>query len=143
MGDAAAGKREPSSSGLQDGRLPPGWKRPEAGKPEPPRPALRVPPQVAKVEPPRPYLRVPPQAARPLPPGLVQPREEHPTSLQRKWFYKDSHGNVQGPFTSAMMSDWSRKGFFPETTLVKAEDEEAFTELGNGMRLLTEALGSG
>jgi len=63
-----------------------------------------------------------------------------PVNGQRKWYYRDTSGCVQGPFSSSVMSEWSRKGFFPEETLVRAEDEETFSELGNGMRLLAAAL---
>lgn len=59
---------------------------------------------------------------------------------ERQWYYKDADGAVQGPFTSSLMSAWSRQNFFPPETLVRAEDEKDFSELGNGMRLLTGSI---
>lgn len=66
--------------------------------------------------------------------------EEVALQEERQWYYKDASGNVQGPFTSSMMSGWSRSGCFPPDTLVRGEEESEFSELGNGMRLLTASL---
>jgi len=58
----------------------------------------------------------------------------------RMWYYKDTQGIVQGPFASSVMSGWCRQGLFPPETQVRAQDEAEFSELGNGIRLLTAAL---
>eukprot|EP00913_Durusdinium_trenchii_P003922 g3631.t1 len=62
--------------------------------------------------------------------------EEATPMEERQWFYKDASGMVQGPYSSSVMSSWSRSGFFPAETMVRSADETSFTELGNGMRLI-------
>mmetsp|Transcript_103052 Transcript_103052/g.204571 ORF Transcript_103052/g.204571 Transcript_103052/m.204571 type:complete len:642 (-) Transcript_103052:238-2163(-) len=85
---------------------------------------------------PREEERAPHHPAQAAPPETLQLQPVDVELPDRKWYYKDAEGNVQGPYAAAAMSEWSRQGFFPETLLVKAEDEQDFSELGNGMRLL-------
>ncbi|CAE8633070.1 unnamed protein product [Polarella glacialis] len=73
--------------------------------------------------------------------GQSDPNVEEVAAVEeRQWFYKDGSGATQGPFTSSMMSSWSRSGHFPPETLVRAGDETEFSELGNGMRLIMSSL---
>ncbi|CAK9028708.1 unnamed protein product [Durusdinium trenchii] len=69
--------------------------------------------------------------------------EEATPMEERQWFYKDASGMVQGPYSSSVMSSWSRSGFFPAETMVRSADETSFTELGNGMRLIMSSLKEG
>lgn len=66
--------------------------------------------------------------------------EEAAPMEERQWFYKDASGAVQGPYSSSVMSSWSRSGFFPADTMVRSEDEDEFSQLGNGMRLIMASL---
>ena len=69
-------------------------------------------------------------------PEVIPAVEEATPMEERQWFYKDASGMVQGPFSSSVMSSWSRSGFFPADTLVRSEEDEEFSELGNGMCLI-------
>jgi len=101
--------------------------------PPPPSPVRRVTTHQAMLETPKQLRgRTAPYVALMRVPGVA----EEVKQVERNWFYKDAEGVVQGPFTSSVMSGWSQQGFFPEDTLVRAEEEEDFSELGNGMKLL-------
>jgi len=45
--------------------------------------------------------------------------DEFEDMFESGWFYIDSSGNPQGPFTSKEMKEWFIAGFFYETTMVK------------------------
>jgi len=45
--------------------------------------------------------------------------DEYEDILESGWFYIDSVGNPQGPFSSKEMKEWYVAGFFYETTMVK------------------------
>jgi len=45
------------------------------------------------------------------------------------WFYIDSSGNPQGPFTSKEMKEWFIAGFFYETTMVKRINDQDYVSI--------------
>ncbi|KAL1924557.1 uncharacterized protein VTP21DRAFT_4211 [Calcarisporiella thermophila] len=50
--------------------------------------------------------------------------------IKSQWFYEDTSGSVQGPFSSKEMHDWYKAGFFSHSLLVRREDEARFRPLG-------------
>lgn len=51
-------------------------------------------------------------------------------SVNDKWFYLDSHGKVQGPFSSEQMANWLASGYFSMSLMVKRGCDEKFVPLG-------------
>jgi len=49
--------------------------------------------------------------------------------LETGWFYLDSYGKPQGPFSTLEMKQWYNAGFFFETTMVKRINEEEFVPI--------------
>jgi len=70
----------------------------------------------------------------------VEDKEEKKTKEEEKiegfdlstpcWFYNDSNGLKQGPFSFKEMFLWWKGGYFPNELLVKTIWEESFQELG-------------
>lgn len=53
----------------------------------------------------------------------------------QKWFYRDPHMKVQGPFTGTEMTEWYHHGYFDENLSVRREIDERFTTLGEFIKL--------
>ncbi|KDQ20474.1 hypothetical protein BOTBODRAFT_77227, partial [Botryobasidium botryosum FD-172 SS1] len=51
-------------------------------------------------------------------PGLSAPAEIM-DNASVIWSYKDPTGQIQGPFTSAMMQNWFTGGYFPPELLIQ------------------------
>merc|ERR1711892_484697 len=45
------------------------------------------------------------------------------------WYYQDTSGYVQGPFTADTMLDWNRARYFRNDLLIRREADEAFKTL--------------
>ncbi|KAL5289831.1 GIGYF1 family protein [Megaselia abdita] len=61
-------------------------------------------------------------------------RKEDPGSGQ-KWYYRDPHMKVQGPFTGSEMTEWYNHGYFDENLSVRREIDERFATLGEFIKL--------
>ncbi|CEG70743.1 hypothetical protein RMATCC62417_06585 [Rhizopus microsporus] len=59
------------------------------------------------------------------PPGIPPVRK--PEDI--KWFYRDTSGQVQGPFEAHEMQEWYKAGFFTPTLLLRRDDESVFEPL--------------
>ncbi|KAI8988377.1 hypothetical protein BDF20DRAFT_910871 [Mycotypha africana] len=46
-----------------------------------------------------------------------------------KWFYRDSAGQVQGPFDAQAMQNWYKAGYFAPNLMIRRDDENIFEPL--------------
>ncbi|XP_051985509.1 GRB10-interacting GYF protein 1-like isoform X1 [Xyrauchen texanus] len=52
-----------------------------------------------------------------------------------KWFYKDTQGEIQGPFSTMEMCEWFQAGYFTMNLLVKRGCDEGFQPLGEVIKM--------
>ena len=58
------------------------------------------------------------QLDAPEPPDVPGAPDVHDLSYASMWYYEDSSGLQQGPYTSAQMDEWHGAGYLPRSTLV-------------------------
>ncbi|XP_053565895.1 GRB10-interacting GYF protein 2 isoform X2 [Bombina bombina] len=54
---------------------------------------------------------------------------------QKKWYYKDPQGDIQGPFSNQEMSEWFQAGYFPMSLLLRRVCDEAFQPLADIIKI--------
>jgi len=57
-------------------------------------------------------------------------------SPERQWYYKDSYGQVQGPFPTSKMQEWVGAGHLGAQIEARAIDETDFSPIGDGSRIV-------
>jgi len=58
--------------------------------------------------------------------------DDDDASAERKWYYQDTSGAIQGPFTSSKMLGWIDAGQLGPDIQVRAADAKDFTPIGDG-----------
>jgi hypothetical protein len=72
-----------------------------------------------------------PPMVQPPVPQVVQPAQQpwfHAVTMD--WYYKDPNGQIQGPFSSRDMGDWSELGYFKDDLLIRRTLDQQFLSLG-------------
>lgn len=66
-----------------------------------------------------------------LPQSAPAPTPPHPATppADVKWYYLDTNGNQQGPFTGDLMQSWYSGGYFVPSLNVRCEDEASYRTL--------------
>ena len=64
------------------------------------------------------------------PPPPVVPQQPWFDSMTMDWFYKDPNGQIQGPFSSRDMGEWSDLGYFKDDLLIRRSVDQQFLPLG-------------
>lgn len=78
-------------------------------------------------------LKIGEESTTNLPPSQQEVQPPAPTAPwsaeTQNWLYRDPSGQVQGPFSAALMQDWYQQSYFNDELMIRAEEEPEFHRL--------------